>query len=107
MNDKLKYELLLILAFDGDILELIHKGYEFGQIKKFIDDLRLNYKYIEYDLENILIVTQNGVKFIKEFEKKEDINLYSEPILPRKEMWGRSKNKFSIYFPKKKVTLST
>ena len=101
MDDYLKYQLLKIIAYNGNILELTNQGYEFGQITYFIETLKNVGNFIKYDSNNKMVVSSIGRNFIADFEANKNIRSYSEWILPRREMWYKPLNKFAIYIPKK------
>lgn len=101
MDDKLKYQLLKIIAHNGNILELTNQGYEFGQITLFIDTLKNEDKYIAYDANNKMVISSIGKGFLKGFEANQNIRSYSQWILPRAEMWHKPVDKFAIYIPKR------
>ena len=101
MNDELKYQLLRIISHNGNILELTNQGYEFGQVTYFIDTLKNEDNYIEYDANNKMVVTPTGKWFLRDFEANQNIRTYSQWILPRTEMWCKPINKFTVYIPKR------
>lgn len=101
MDDKLKYQLLKIIAHNGNILEVSNQGYEFGQITFFIETLKNEDQYIKYDANQRMVVSSVGDAFIKGFEANQGIRSYSKWILPRSEMWHKPVDRFAIYIPKK------
>lgn len=100
MNRHLIYQLLKIFNHNGNIMELVYDGYEFGQITRFLDDLQ-DYGYISTNDDRRIIVTDKGSAFISEFESEYSIKNQSKWILPRSEMWRKPIGKNDIYIPKK------
>ena len=101
MDNQLKYQILKLIAHNGNILELSKLGYEFGQITFFIETLKNEEQYIMYDSNNIMVVSPDGKTFIREFEKEQNIRSYSKWILPRSEMWDKPIDRFAVYIPKR------
>lgn len=102
MNESIKYQLLKIIHYNGNILEIIHQGYEFGQVTYFIELLKQEH-YIEYNDDNKLIIGPLGLEYIKDYQLNNDLQQYSKWILPQSEMWYKPMDKFDIYISKKKL----
>ena len=99
MNEQLIYQLLIILKHNGNIWELINKGYEFGQVTHFIDELRER-RYISNDETGKVFITPVGAAFISKFEATNSIRKYSKWILPRSDMWRKPMKETEVYIPK-------
>ena len=99
MTEQLKYQLLIILQHNGNVWELINKGYEFGQVTHFIDTLQED-GYISNDAIGKTFITPVGHAFISGFEASNKIQKYSKWILPRSDMWYKPLKPTEIYIPK-------
>lgn len=99
MNEQLKYHILVVLKYNQNVWELIDKGYEFGQVTHFIDELR-NLEYISNDEKGKVYITPVGQAFMSEFEATNNLRKYSPWILPRSNMWHKPIRETEVYIPK-------
>lgn len=99
MNEQLKYQILVILKYNRNVWELIDKGYEFGQVTHFIDELR-NLEYISNDKTGKVHITPVGQAFMIGFEANNNLRKYSPWILPRSDMWHKPIRETEVYIPK-------
>ena len=99
MNEQLKYQILVILKYNRNVWELIDKGYEFGQVTHFIDELR-NLEYISNDKTGKVYITPVGQAFMIGFEANNNLRKYSPWILPRSDMWHKPIRETEVYIPK-------
>ena len=99
MNEQLKYQILVILKYNRNIWELIDKGYEFGQVTYFIDELR-NLDYISNDETGKVFITPVGKAFMLGFEANNNLRKYSPWILPRSDMWYKPLRDTELYSSK-------
>lgn len=99
MTNQLTYQILLILRYNRNIWELIDKGYEFGQVTYFFDELS-RLKYISNDESGKVFITSLGKNFMLEFEATHNLRKYSRWILPRSDMWHKPIKQTDIYIPK-------
>lgn len=99
MDEQLTYQLLKIMKHNGNVWELVHSGYEFGQVTYFLDKLKEN-NYISSDENGRITITPIGEAFLSGFEANNSIKKYSKWILPRNEMWHKPAGSTFIYIPK-------
>ena len=99
MNEQLKYQILVILKYNRNVWELIDKGYEFGQVTYFIDELR-NLEYSSNDKTGKVYITPVGQAFMTGFEANNNLRKYSPWILPRSDMWHKPIRETEVYIPK-------
>ena len=99
MDEQLTYQLLKIIKHNGNVWELIHSGYEFGQVTYFLDMLKQN-QYISSDETGKTSITPIGEAFLSGFEANNNVKQYSKWILPRNEMWHKPASSTFIYIPK-------
>lgn len=99
MDEQLTYQLLKIMKHNGNVWELVHDGYEFGQVAYFLDKLKEN-NYISSDENGKITITPIGEAFLSGFEANNSIKKYSKWILPRNEMWHKPAGSTFIYVPK-------
>lgn len=100
MNRKVKYQLLKLILSNGNILEFVNQGYEFGQITKFLDILSEEGS-TSFNSENKLVVTEYGREFMKEFAEENNLKNASKWILPQESKWTTPMRQLDIYLPKK------
>ena len=96
---QLTYQLLKIMKYNGNIWELVHGGYEFGQVAYFLDKLKENH-YICADANGKITITPIGEAFLSGFEANNSIKKYSKWVMPRNEMWNKPAGSTFIYVPK-------
>lgn len=99
MDERLTYQLLKIMKYNGNIWELNYSGYEFGQIAYFLDLLKEK-EYIRSDETGKTSITPIGEAFLSGFEANNSVKRYSKWILPRNEMWSKPVGATFIYIPK-------
>ena len=100
MEEKLIYQLLVIIKNNGNIWDIIGKGYEFGQIAHVLDELKERHYLFENETGSIA-VTEEGKAYISGYEANQGMRKYSKWILPNIDMWHVPLSKTDVYIPKK------
>ena len=96
MEDSLRYDLLRIIKYNSNVIELVDKGYEYGQIILFINKLNDD-GYLLFDNYSYRL-SEEGILFIDEFEKESQKEKYSKWLLTNEEKWKKPIGKYD-YFP--------
>lgn len=95
MNENLRYKVLKILRYNGNILDLSTDGYQYSQIAEFIKELRKNDYLVSENYRYLL--SPKGSEFIAEYERNNHIKQESKALLPNISMWKKPMSKFDIY----------
>jgi len=96
MKESNIFEMLWILKNNGSIMNLIDRGFEFGQLASFIDYL-VEYRYIKAK-DNIFEISKQGEQFLKAYQKENNIRKYSKWIELSQEKWKKPIGKYD-YIP--------
>lgn len=97
MTEQLIYDMLRVVAHNGDLMSFVSKGYEFSQLTTFFDDLQ-SQELICFN-QGILSVTRKGKDFISDYEKTHGIRQDSKWLLRQEYFWHEPLSFDAIYVP--------